>query len=448
MPGPSRSTPPEPQRPGFGSRRVELILIGAVSALVAAVAVFAMRSARSTGGGEAARQPESQAAAVAAATAAAQMPLPAVGLTDSEVVFGMPGPFSGANKEFGRSLKTGVEAAFGAVNAAGGVHGRKLRLVALDDGYEPERTRGVIRELVEERKVFGVMNAFGTAPAAVSIPFCMERKVLFYAPYTGAPLARKNPPDRYVFNFRPSYQEETAAAVRYLLSVRRVAPEEIAVFAQEDAFGDAGFQGVVAALAPYKRAESQILRVGHKRNSADVDEAFARLAREAPRLKAVVMMATYKAAARFVEKVRGAGLDLVLTNPSVVDAAQLADELVPLGAKFTSDVVVTQIVPLPTSHSTAVMKYREALAAYVPGEPPDFVSLEAYVGAAILVEGLRRAGRDLTTEKLVEALEGIQGLDLGIGTPLGFSKADHQASHKVWGTALEPSGKYRPIELD
>jgi ABC-type branched-subunit amino acid transport system substrate-binding protein len=445
MPGPTRSTPPAPQRSAFGSRRVELVLIGVVSALVAAVAVFAMRYARNKGG-EAARQPESLAAAAAAV---AQKPLPAVGLTDAEVVFGMSGPFSGANKEFGRGLKTGVEAAFGAVNAAGGVHGRKLRLVALDDGYEPERTRTVIRELVEERKVFGIVNAFGSAPAAVSIPYCMERKILFYAPYTGAPVARKNPPDRYVFNFRPSYQEETAAAVRHLLAVRRVAPEDIAVFAQEDAFGDAGFQGVVAALAPYKRSESpQILRVGHKRNSADVDEAVARIVKEAPRLKAVVMMATYKAAAHFVEKVRGAGLDLVFTSPSVVDAAQLAEDLVPLGPRYTSDVVVTQIVPLPTSHSTAVMKYREALAAYVPGEPPDFVSLEAYLGAAVLVEGLRRAGRDLSTEKLVDALEGIQGLDLGIGTPLGFSKSDHQASHKVWGTTLEPSGKYRPIELD
>jgi ABC-type branched-subunit amino acid transport system substrate-binding protein len=435
-----------PQRPGFGSRRVELILIGAVSALVAAVAVFAVRYAGRRG--EGASSPESPTAAVAAAAAAAQKPLPSVGLTDAEVVFGMPGPFSGANKEFGRSLKTGVEAAFGAVNAAGGVHGRKLRLVALDDGYEPERTKGVIRELVEERKVFGIVNGFGTAPAAVSIPYCLERKTLFYAPYTGGPEARKSPPDRYVFNFRPSYQEEVAAAVRYLTSVRRVAPEEIAVFAQEDAFGDAGFQGVVAALAPYHRAEAQILRVGHKRNSADVDEAVARIAKEASRLKAVVMMATYKAAARFVEKVRGAGLDLVFTSPSVVDAAQLADELVPLGAKYTVDVIVTQVVPLPTSSSTAVLKYREALAAYVPGEPPDFVSLEAYVGAAILVEGLRRAGRELTTEKLVDALEGIQGLDLGIGTPLGFSKADHQASHKVWGTMLEPGGKFRSIELD
>jgi len=431
------------QRSGIGSRRIELVLIALVSALVAGVAIVAMRYARSSGGAaEATARPGEQ------PSAPVRPPLPAVGLSDTEVVFGMASPFSGANKETGRALKAGIDAAFAATNAAGGVHGRRLRLVALDDGYEPERTKAVMKELLEERKVFGIMGNYGTVTAAVSIPIIIEKKVLFFAPYTGAPVSRKQPPDRYVFNFRPSYQEETAAAVRYLLQVRRVAPEEIAVFAQEDGFGDAGFQGVVAALAPFKRTEAQILRVGYQRNSADVDEAVARVKKEAGKLKAVVMMATYKAAAHFIEKVRGAGLDLILTNPSVVNAASLAEEIVPLGPKVVADIVVTQVVPLPTSHATAVLKFREALSQYVPEEAASFASLEAFVGANVLVEGLRRAGPDLTTEKLVDALEGLQGLDLGIGTPLGFSKMDHQASHKLWGTALEASGRFKSIELE
>jgi ABC-type branched-subunit amino acid transport system substrate-binding protein len=345
-------------------------------------------------------------------------------------------------------MKAGVEAAFGAANAAGGVHGRRLRLLALDDGYEPERTRAVMRELLEDRKVFAIVGNVGTPTAQVAVPYAMERKVLFYGAFTGAPLLRRTPPDRYVFNFRASYAEETAAAVRYLTQVRRVAPEEIGVFAQEDGYGDAGFQGVAAALAPLGRAEGQVLRVGYRRNTADVDEAVARLAREGPRLRAMVMVATYKAAARFVEKARAVRPDLVVTSVSFVGAIPLAEELVALGPRMTADVLVTQVVPLPTSHATAVMRYREALAQYVPGEAPDFVSLEAFLGANLLIEGLRRAGRALGTEALVEALEGIQGLDLGIGTPLGFSRSDHQASHKVWGTALDPSGKYRAVDLE
>jgi ABC-type branched-subunit amino acid transport system substrate-binding protein len=443
MAGPTGKRP-APPRPGFGSRRIELVLIGVVSALVAGVAVFAMRYARNAPGVQA----PAPAAAPVQVLNAPLPPGPSAGLTDTEVVFGMAAPFSGAAKELGRGMKAGFEAAFAAANAAGGVHGRKLKLVALDDGYEPERTKAVMKELVEDRKVFAIAGNVGTPTAMVAVPYAMEKKVLFYGALTGAPLLRKSPPDRYVFNFRASYAEETAAAVRYLTQVRRVAADEIGVFAQEDGYGDAGFQGVAAALAAHKRQEGQILRVGYKRNSADVDEAVARLAKEGPKLKAVVMVATYKAAARFVEKVRATRPDLIVTSVSFVGAIPLAEELAALGPKMTADVIVTQVVPLPTSHATAVMKYREALAQYVPGEAPDFVSLEAFVGANILIEGLRRAGRELGTEKLVDALEGIQGLDLGIGTPLGFSRTDHQASHKVWGTALDPSGKFKNLELE
>jgi len=205
---------------------------------------------------------------------------------------------------------------------------------------------------------------------------------------------------------------------------------------------------VAAALAPFRRAENQILRVGYKRNSADVEEAVARLRKEGGKVRAVVMMATYRAAAHFIEKVRTSGLDLILTNPSVVNGASLAEEIVPLGPKVFSDVIVTQVVPLPTSHATAVLKFREALKEYVPEESADFVSLEAFVGTNVLIEGLRRAGPELDTEKLVEALEGIQGLDLGIGAPLGFGRTEHQASRKLWGTTLDPGGKWKAIELE
>jgi ABC-type branched-subunit amino acid transport system substrate-binding protein len=121
---------------------------------------------------------------------------------------------------------------------------------------------------------------------------------------------------------------------------------------------------------------------------------------------------------------------------------------VPLGPAYTKDVIVTQIVPLPTSRATALLKYQEALKKYAPAERPDFVSLEAYLAGNVLVEALKRAGRNLTAETLVDALEGIKNLDLGIGVPLGFGPSEHQASRKVWGTVLEPGGGWKAIELE
>ncbi|HTN51795.1 MAG TPA: ABC transporter substrate-binding protein [Anaeromyxobacter sp.] len=382
-------------------------------------------------------------AALALATPAAAQPN---GVTDAEILFGMSAPFSGTEKEFGRQLRIGWELAFAAQNEAGGVNGRKLKLLPMDDGYEPARTQTAMKELLEGRKVFAVVGNFGSATAAVSVPYANEKGVLLYAAYSGANLLRNDPPDRFVFNLRASYAEETAAIVGYLVEVRRIPAWQIAVFAQEDAFGDAGFAGVAKAMRRYKRDPGLVLRVGYKRNTADVDEAVRALKHRAREIKAVVMVATSKAAARFVERVRDAKLDLVFTNVSP-GANDLADDLAALGPGYADGVIMTQVVPLPTSRATAILKYQELLHRLAPDERPDFVSLEAYLSARVLVEALQRAGRNLTTDSLIDALEGIHGLDLGIGVPVSFGPSEHQGSHKVWGTVIDGKGNFKPLDL-
>jgi branched-chain amino acid transport system substrate-binding protein len=345
-------------------------------------------------------------------------------------------------------MKTGIEAAFAAANEAGGVHGRKLRLVALDDGYEPARTRETMKELVEQRKVFAIVGNVGTPTAAVSIPYVQERKVLFFGALSGGPALRKTPPDRYVFNYRPSYAEETAAAVRYLVEVRRIPPQQIAVFMQDDEFGQAGLGGVEQQVRRYRRDPAQLLKVTYRRNSSDVTSAVARVRQNLSKVKAVVMVATYQAAIQFVQRVRDLGAPIVLTNVSAVDSNALAEGLAGAGPRYVSDVVVTQIVPNPGSKATAVLRYRQALEKGALGEHPGFLSLEGWIVGNLLVEGLKRAGPKLDTETLVEALEGIHGLDLGIGTTISFGPSEHQGSHKVWGTMLQPDGTYKAIELE
>jgi ABC-type branched-subunit amino acid transport system substrate-binding protein len=372
----------------------------------------------------------------------------AAGVSDTEVVFGMASPFSGAIKELGRGMRTGLEAAFAVANESGGVHGRKLKLVALDDGYDPQRTRQVMQELLEQRKVFAIAGNVGSPTAAVSVPIAMEKKVVFFGALTGAPLLRRSPPDRYVFNYRPSYAEETAAAVRYLVDVRRVEPRQIGVFYQGDAFGEAGLAGVEDQLRRYRRDPAQLVKATYQRNSADVSAALARFRKEQGKLRAVVLVATYQAAIQFIQRAKDAGLDLVFTNVSAVGSNELADGLVGAGAGYTSDVVVTQIVPLPTSKATAALRYQAALDKHAIGEKPGFITFEGYIVGNILIEALRRAGRDLDNERLVAAFEDIKGLDLGIGTPITFGPADHQGSHKVWGTQLQPDGSYKAIDLE
>ena len=433
----------QPLPPRRGSP-ISLVIIG--SAAIAAAAVGGALWWRSQQ--EAAALAEKQAAIAAQRLAEAKKRPRVSGVTDTEIVFGMSAPFSGPAKELGRGMKTGIDLAFAAANEAGGVNGRKLKLVALDDGYEPERTRTVMKDLADTRNVFGFIGNVGTPTAEVAVPFTLEKRMLFFGPFTGAGLLRRDPPDRYVFNFRASYAEETAATVKYLVDVRRILPDEIAVFAQQDGYGDAGFNGVAKMLRKYNRNPDRALRVGYKRNTSDVGEAVETLLKSRHPVRAVVMVATYKAAAKFIEKVKAERPDIAFSNVSFVGSQALADELMMYGGKVAEGVIVTQVVPLPHSKATAVLKYQELLPKYSLGEKPDFVSLEGYLAAGLLIEGLKRAGPDFTTESLVDALEGMRGVDLGVGATMAFGMSEHQASHKVWGTMLDANGNFQTLEMD
>jgi branched-chain amino acid transport system substrate-binding protein len=346
-------------------------------------------------------------------------------------------------------MKLGMETAFNLMNEAGGVHGRQVKLIAADDGYEPARTAQTMQELYDKQQVFAFVGNVGTPTAQVALPYALERKALFFGAFTGAGLLRRDPPDRYVFNYRASYAEETAAAVHYLVKLRGLRPEQIAVFAQQDAYGDSGFAGVTKAIRALRGGDAQaVLRLDYKRNTVDVDDAIARLHALKKPIKAVVMVATYRAAAKFIEKTRDLYPAMIYTNVSFVGSTALADELMLLGPRYANGVIVTQVVPAVESYASAVLRYKAALAKYFPGVAPDYVSLEGYVVGGVLLEGLRLAGRQLDTENLVDALESVRDFDMGPGARISFGPTEHQGSHRVWGSQLNENGRYQAIDLE
>jgi ABC-type branched-subunit amino acid transport system substrate-binding protein len=159
------------------------------------------------------------------------------------------------------------------------------------------------------------------------------------------------------------------------------------------------------------------------------------------------MVPTYRAAARFIERTRDRYPNMIYTSVSFVGSTALANELMLLGKKYATGVIVTQVVPAVDGHSSLVLDYKSALAKYFPGEAPDYVSLEGYVAANVLIAALKRNGPQLDTESLVETLENLHDLDIGLGTPVTFSRSEHQGIHKVWGSQLDTTGHYRPIDL-
>jgi branched-chain amino acid transport system substrate-binding protein len=370
------------------------------------------------------------------------------GITDTEIRFGMAGPFSGPSKDLGHQMRVGIETAFRLTNDAGGVNGHMLKLLTADDSYEPTKTGAAMQQLYERDRVFGFIGNVGTPTAIVAAPFALERRALFYGAFTGAAVLRHDPPDRYVFNYRASYAEETDAVVRYLVKIRRLKPEQIAVFAQQDAYGDAGFAGVTKAMRALRGGDGgSILRLGYARNSLDVEPAIAQLRANKTPPKAVVMVATYRAAAKFIEKTRDLYPGLIYSNVSFVGSTSLRDELMLSGPRYADGVIITQVVPAVEGYSSIILEYKEALAKYFGGEAPDYVSLEGFIEARVLIEALKRAGAQLTTEKIVDALENMRDFDLGLGAMINFSRSEHQGLHKVWGTKLTETGKFEPFDL-
>ncbi len=394
-------------------------------------------------------RPSGDLARVASARSATERAPTTRGVTDNEIQLGISAPFTGSAKELGNQMKLGIETAFNLVNDSGGIHGRQLRLVAADDGYEPMRAAETMKELYEKQQVFGFIGNVGTPTAVVALPYALERRTLFFGAFTGAGLLRRDPPDRYVFNYRASYAEETDAVVRYLVKMRGLRPEQIAVFAQQDAYGDSGFAGVAKAMRALRGGnEGAILRLDYKRNTLDVDDAVARLRAHRVPIKAVVMVGAYRSCAKFIEKTRDVYPGMIYTNVSFVGSTALADELMLLGPRYANGVIVTQVVPAVDSYASAILKYKTALAKYFPGVLPDYVSLEGYVAGTLLLEGLKRAGQQLDTEKVVEALETVRDFDMGLGAPISFGPTEHQGSHKVWGTQLNEYGRYQAIDLE
>ncbi len=236
------------------------------------------------------------------------------GVTDTEIDLGMSAPFTGPASDLGTQMQLGIRCCLDEVNAAGGVNGRRIVLVSRDDGYEPARTVTGVTELLDQKKVFALIGNVGTPTTKEALPLARDRKTILFGAMTGSGILRTDPPERYVFNLRASYAEETAAIVRHFLGPLKVPPDAIAVFAQHDAYGDSGYEGVAKQLriAGY---HAEVPRFGYERNTLDVEEAVKAILAAPVRPKGIVMVSTYAPGAKFIRLVKDAKVEATLILP-------------------------------------------------------------------------------------------------------------------------------------
>jgi branched-chain amino acid transport system substrate-binding protein len=351
------------------------------------------------------------------------------GVTPDKVLLGQSVALTGPAAELGIQMRNGAKTYFDHVNANGGVHGRRIELITLDDGYEPARTAPNTKKLIEENKVFALFGYVGTPTSAAALPIFTEAKVPFFGPFTGAELLRQ-PFNRYIFNVRASYYDETDKIVEQVVST---GGKTIAVFYQNDAYGQAGLKGVEIAMAKRNMRISATGTV--ERNTVDVAAAVKTIHAVTP--DAVVMISAYKSCAEFIRQMKKAGSPTSFYNVSFVGSKALADEL----GKEGPGVAISQVVPFPWSPSVPVIKEYQQLSAKVGLKDYNFSAVEGFVAAKIFVEGLKRTGRDLNREKFIDALERMSEIDIG-GFYAGFSAKSHSASRYVDLTIIGRDGKF------
>jgi ABC-type branched-subunit amino acid transport system substrate-binding protein len=351
------------------------------------------------------------------------------GVTSNRILLGQAAVFSGPAAQLGIQMRNGIKTYFDYVNAQGGVHGRKLELVTEDDRYEPAVAPTASRKLIEEHKVFALLGYVGTPTGVAHLPVITQAKVPLVGMFTGAE-ALRTPLNRYVFHVRASYYDETEKIVEQVVST---GGKKISVFYQNDAYGEAGRKGTEIALT--KRGMKIYSSGTVERNTLKVEEAVKNINSSEP--DAIVMVGAYAACAEFIKQMRTAGSGATFYNVSFVGSKALADALGPVG----SGVAVSQVVPFPWGTAVPVVKEYQALAQKAGFTDFNFSAMEGFLTAKVMVEGLRRAGKNPTREALVDALERMQDADLG-GFYVSYSPNNHAGSKFVDLTIIGRNGKF------
>ncbi len=360
----------------------------------------------------------------------------AQGLEEQEqtVLFGQSAPLTGPAQQLGTDFRAGILAAFEEANRKGGVHGRKLGLLSLDDAYEPARAAANTKSLVEEHDVFALIGSVGTPTTVVSVPVAAEAGVPFIAPLTGAEFLRDDHWSN-VINLRASYFQETREIVSRL--VEDLGIERIAVLYQDDSYGRAGLNGVQAALTA---RGLDLVAVGvYTRNTTAVKTALLELRAAAP--GAVVLIGAYSPVAVAIQWGRYIGLDAVFATISFSGTNALPAAMGERG----QGVYVTQVVPFPSATSRIARTYLAALRAHSWSTPVSFVSFEGYLAGRLAIAGLERTGPNVDqSEFLRQVLQG-EPIDLD-GFRLSFGGNDNQGSDRVFLTVIGPSLGYEAAQ--
>jgi len=355
------------------------------------------------------------------------------GVSDSEIVLGQSCATTGPAEALGKGMKLGMNAYFSKINDEGGIAGKKVKLITKDDGYEPDRAIANTKALINDDKVFMLIGEVGTPTSKAVVPTAEAAKVPFFGPFTGAEFLR-NPYKKYVINVRASYNQEMEKLAEYLVDKKGM--KKIALFYQNDGYGQAGKNGIVKAL---KKRDLVLCGEGtYERNTVAVKGGLMKIRKSEP--DAVIMVGAYKPCAEFIKLGKKFIKGATFCNISFVGTKALKSELGASG----EGCIVSQVVSFPWDTSISlVQEYTDVMKKYAPGEETGFVSLEGYMVAKLFCMVAAKTPT-LTREAFIETVNSTGTFDLG-GITLTYGPDDHQGMDKVFLTVIK-GGEIKPLD--
>jgi branched-chain amino acid transport system substrate-binding protein len=341
------------------------------------------------------------------------------GVSAASIVIGQSAPLTGANAELGNDIRNGLLAYFKKTNDAGGVHGRKLELVTLDDANQVPRAEANTKKLVEEQGVFALIGYASATLSRPALPTVEKNRVPFLSPFTGADPMRVF--NRYVYNMRASYADELEKIVEHFapLGVKR-----FSIVYYDDVVGRENFSAVDRALK--QRGLTAVSVASFKdRAKPDIEAGVKEIAKGSPDV--VILTTLYKASADFIKLARKSGMGAQMVSNSFPGASPLANEL----GKDGAGVIVAAVVPPPTQRSLPIVQeYQAAIEKQLGRKEYSFTSLESFIAAKVTVEALKRAGPRPTREAFMQALDAMRSFDVG-GYVVAFGPNNHNGSSYV-----------------
>ncbi|HLK05600.1 MAG TPA: ABC transporter substrate-binding protein [Candidatus Acidoferrum sp.] len=349
------------------------------------------------------------------------------GVTDKEISIGSCSALDGPSKFLGTQTVAGARAYFESINEQGGVHGRKLRLIASDDSYDPAKADACFKHL-QDQGVFAMGFFVGTPTGVKYVPLAESNKIPLVGLFTGAQ-SLYTPFRHWVINVRAGYADETKEQIDGLW--KTLGYKKIGVIYPDDAFGSAVLDGVKNALKDHQ--SQPVAAASYPRQTADADAAIQTVRAAQP--EAVVIVGPANTVAPIVKLAHSKGWQPLFVTVSFVGT----DDLIKLAGSDAEGMVITQVVPpYYLTDLKTVALYRRTLSKYAPTETPNFVSLEGFVDAMVMVEGLKRAGKDLTREGLIHGIESLHDFDIDLGPQLklNYSAHDHKGFVHVIPTVV------------